>query len=473
MTVSEAVRALEREIDAHVAALPLWRCRRASVVRALLEHYRGATEVAGVGAAFAAQAGHDPMIPLQMHQRWQAGVFWALKWAMTLCPEESTEQFTDEMILGAQTLGEHYEVLVDALWMAKTGRIEIMVDAESHTVTMYEGGEVTGSDWSIVHFQQRDNLIRAHVVLTDDSDQLTTRWSAGAYRRTAAWIAGVADAACDTVMYAPPGVEPIPLFKQPTIVALPEPPDAEMRAVIADLAMSPEELARDGLYKYVSWRDSPLVAIEGETLGVSDILIAMAGRAGGDHTLRLASRADQAQYSTVSGLREQRMMDFCRRQLEQAGWTVRTRYRLTDPPQEIDVYGEQGNERLTLSLKSTVRPETPRETYSRNEDILDGIDQAARSRQRLGVGTTSVVITDGYRGDYSTWRAALDRDVGVGTLDDVADVARTPADAMTLLRERAGFAEAPRDDDDEHERRFELFGWTFRILDAPPPGVSS
>jgi len=31
------------------------------------------------------------------------------------------------------------------------------------------------------------------------------------------------------------------------------------------------------------------------------------------------------------------------------------------------------------------------------------------------------------------------RDVGVGTLDDVADVARTPADAMTLLRERAGF----------------------------------
>ncbi len=100
---------------------------------------------------------------------------------MTLCPEESAEEFTDEMILAAQTLGEHYEVLVDALWMAKTGRMEIEVDAASHTVTMYEGGEVTGSDWSIVHFQQRDNLIRAHVVLTDDTDQLTARWSAAAY----------------------------------------------------------------------------------------------------------------------------------------------------------------------------------------------------------------------------------------------------------------------------------------------------
>ncbi len=78
MTVSDAVRALEQQIDTHVTALPLWRFRRASVVRALLEHYRGATEVAGVGAVFAAQGGDDPLIPLQLHQRWQAGVFWAL-----------------------------------------------------------------------------------------------------------------------------------------------------------------------------------------------------------------------------------------------------------------------------------------------------------------------------------------------------------------------------------------------------------
>jgi hypothetical protein len=117
-------------------------------------------------------------------QRLQAGVFQVLKWALTLCPERSEETFSDEMIHEAQALGSKYEVLVDSLKLANNNLLEIVVDERAQQVTVYEGGDVTGLDWSLVEHQRRTNLFRSHVPLTNDADQLTTAWTAGAYRRT-------------------------------------------------------------------------------------------------------------------------------------------------------------------------------------------------------------------------------------------------------------------------------------------------
>jgi hypothetical protein len=73
-----------------------------------------------------------------------------------------------------------------------------------------------------------------------------------------------------------------------------------------------------------------------------------------------------------------------------------------------------------------------------------GIGQADGVRVRLGENVTAVVITDGYRGDYSTWRAALDRHVPIGALEDLDAIARDPGQAFALLQERVGFTGRPR-----------------------------
>jgi hypothetical protein len=72
-----------------------------------------------------------------------------------------------------------------------------------------------------------------------------------------------------------------------------------------------------------------------------------------------------------------------------------------------------------IELKSTLRPESPCEVHKRNDDILGGIEQAHRARTQLGKDATAVVITDGYRGDFATWRLALERRVATGTLEDL------------------------------------------------------
>jgi hypothetical protein len=150
---------------------------------------------------------------------------------LTLCPEQSAEDIGDGAIHFAQDLGAHYETLVDSLRLANHGLAEVRVDREARRIIVYEGGDVTGADWSLVDHQRRTNPLRAHVPLTEDGDRLTTAWTAGDYRRTAAWLRALAeDAQHEPVESAPPGVEPIPLFSRPVVMALPDPPEPAMRA---------------------------------------------------------------------------------------------------------------------------------------------------------------------------------------------------------------------------------------------------
>jgi hypothetical protein len=86
----------------------------------------------------------------------------------------------------------------------------------------------------------------------------------------------------------------------------------------------------------------------------------------------------------------------------------------------------------------------------------------------LGEGATGIVITDGYDGDYATWKESLATGVAVATLEDVDLVAQNPRGAFKTLAERAGIqGEAPAEE--LPERSFELCGWTFRLVDQSKP----
>jgi hypothetical protein len=141
MPVSDEMRRVEREIDERLSQLPLWRSAREDVLKATLDYYRDAHEVILIETSLAITSGseQDFFILNQQLQRFQAGFFQVLKWALTLCPERSEEIFFHEMIHEAQDLGSKYEALVDSLRLANNDLVEIVVDKNARQVTVYEG----------------------------------------------------------------------------------------------------------------------------------------------------------------------------------------------------------------------------------------------------------------------------------------------------------------------------------------------
>jgi hypothetical protein len=142
--------------------------------------------------------------------------------------------------------------------------------------------------------------------------------------------------------------------------------------------------------------------------------------------------------------------------------------KLHDPEQQIDVYAERGECKQVIELKSTLRPESPWEVLKRNEDVIDGIIHTSDVLNRFPTGTLGFVLTDGYRGDYQTWKEALNHDVMTGTLEDIEVVASEPGRAPEVLKERTGFGRAI-EATAIPDREQNLFGWKLRLVDAPPP----
>jgi hypothetical protein len=440
----------------------------------VLDYYRDVAEVLMLGVAHALLTADNSQrlhrVPL-VENRVRAGVFYTLKWALTFCPEESGESIDTEAIHSTQELGAHYEALVDALRLAQHGLVDVEVNRASKTLVVFEGGDVTGADWSLVEYQQKVNPLKTHVPLTDDRDQLTTSWTAGAYRRTAAWLQALAaEAQHETLVLALPGAPPIDLARRPVIVTIPSPPDSAMNQVLDDLTLTRGKLLGPGFWQYVSWPDTPLVAAGSERLALSDALVALGGMARDDRMLRLAATVDGAQYVKVSGAREERMVSVCREILERLGWAVTPRRKLSNPSGDVDVYATSGSKQLVVQLKSTLRPETPWEVYKRNGDILVGIEQAHRARAQLGGSVTAMVITDGYRGDFATWYVAIERQVPIGTLEDLEDLASNPEQAFDLLQRRVGFDVTPHSQP-PRERTCDLMGWSLRMVDAQPNSI--
>ena len=471
MPVDDVMRGVEREIDERIEQLPLWRCGRDNVLKAILDFYRLAHETSLMASAWATCNENKEafeIVALQL-QRFQAGCFYVLKWALRWCPERSAETLTDEMIQEAQDLGAKYETLVDALKFANCDQIEILVDEKTQEIMVYEGGDITGADWSLVDHQRGANLFHSHVSLTEDTDQLTKAWTAGVYRRAVKWLGDVAsEGRGDTVIFTLPNGDNVPLFSRPTIIKAPEPPDPEIGAVLDDLTLTPQKISGQWFWDHVCWLDTPLAVVGTERLGPSDLLIALAGFGSDDHMLRLAAMVDNPQYVKVSGLRESRMIERCSVLLKQQGWTASPRHKLHNPAREIDVYAMREGIQLVLQLKSTLRPETAGEVYKRNQDVIVGIAQVRETLARFGSGAIGAVITDGYRGDYSTWRHALEHQIPIGTLDDIPDIAHNPHQTFELLKTRVGFTDAPPEGA-PFERTCELMGWKFRIVDSRAP----
>ena len=135
MPVSDAMRRVEQEIDERLRQLPLWLCPRDAVIKASLDFYRDAHEMILI-AIFAVTSGSDEFYNLNLQlQRHQAGFF--------------------------QVLGTSYQTLVDSLKLGNYDLVEIAVDEGSRLVTIYEGGDITGADWSLVVHQRRTPNIRA------------------------------------------------------------------------------------------------------------------------------------------------------------------------------------------------------------------------------------------------------------------------------------------------------------------------
>jgi hypothetical protein len=96
--------------------------------------------------------------------------------------------------------------------------------------------------------------------------------------------------------------------------------------------------------------------------------------------------------------------------------------------------------------------------------VIEGITHTAEVVRRLGQASTGIVVTDGYEGDYATWKESLATAVPVATLNDIAWIANNPRGAFKALAERAGIQQQATAEQ-LPERTFTLGGWTITLLD--------
>ena len=401
--------------------------------------------------------------------RLRNGAFWALKWAIKYCAEVGRDGPIDpKEVVDAIRVGQAYDVLVDILKRARMGLVSLSVNQESKEIICWEGEDLTGFDAEIVEHQQSLGPTQVHTSLTADCDQLTSTWCAGDYRNVVGQLADFASTqegqiGVNTDVATTLGGEKISVA-QPTLVWLTRPTDPPDAHVFDSLTM-PANMSGPFMWSARSLLETPIANCAGRFCALSSDLKAIA--CVDDYMLRLAVREDAEQYSKASALREKRMVETCRAAFKgsNGGWTVRSPVTLTDPPQDADVVASRPGDTLVIELKSTLRPETPWEVYKRNEDILKGLGQA-ENLVRKGVGKHGLVITDGYRGDYVCWEEALRRDVTIGTLDDLEELARDPDRVIRLMKTNAGVPTRERSGRRLPDREGDLLGWTLRLVDA-------
>ena len=402
--------------------------------------------------------------------RLRVGIFWALKWATEHCHmTKSNDTIRSIDLISTIFLGATYDALVDILKCAKKDLVTLSVDRKSKEIICYEGSDLTGLDADIVEHQQAFSPIRGHASLTEDSDQVTSNWSAGDYRRVVRQMAEYASTQEGRIGIDPKLAEYIGLgdvsVPKPTLIWL-DRTNQEPDSQVFDSLTLPSEMSVKFMWSARSLLETPIIKIADRFCALSSDLRTVSSV--DDYMLRLAVRLDENQYSKVSGLREGRMVDICRVIFEGCNepWEFRSPVKLRDPTQDADIVTSRSDNKFVIELKSTLRPETSWEVYKRNCELLGGLSQA-QSLVRRGVAGRGLVITDGYRGDYRCWEKALMYDVTIGTLFDLEDLASDPQNAIQLIRQRAGvttdkLAASRR----LPERKAELLGWKLRLIDA-------
>jgi hypothetical protein len=207
MSVSDRIREIENEIDAHIRALKIWQRSRAAVLADLMQTYRDAIEVVFLGFFFfkthagSLDVSADDVGALFVQEnRYRAGILWALKWASEFCPENSSaENSTPDELTSLVFLGADYETFVDALKYANHDLTVFKVDEQSQTIICYEGQQATSFDSNVVHEQRITVPATRQVSLTDDCDQITSKWTAGDYRRVMKNLASYAASKENTI----------------------------------------------------------------------------------------------------------------------------------------------------------------------------------------------------------------------------------------------------------------------------------
>jgi hypothetical protein len=162
MSVSSRVREVEKEIDAEIRALKIWRRSKASVLGDLMRTYRDAIELIFLKLDFlklysrALEITSADVTALLMHEnRIRAGTLWALKWACEFCPADGIQaSSSDKELANLLSLGAAYEALVDALKYANHDLAAVEFDEQSRTILCYEGKQATANDLSIVDHQR-------------------------------------------------------------------------------------------------------------------------------------------------------------------------------------------------------------------------------------------------------------------------------------------------------------------------------
>src|SRR5579859_4499274 len=180
MPVTEEVRAAEREIDVCISELPIWVVQRDVLLSALLTAYSERMENAFAAAQREPDLASTLAQGLADEQHIRAGVFQALKWAMKFGDATGSASVRQASIHEIIRLGKAYELLVDALKMANYGH-EIRVDATAKIITIYEGGDVSGSDLAIFNYQHVVPPVAQQPPIAN-TDQVTTQWTAGDFR---------------------------------------------------------------------------------------------------------------------------------------------------------------------------------------------------------------------------------------------------------------------------------------------------
>lgn len=470
--VPDEVRRAEAEIDTAIRALPVWQATRDELLRAILDLYRDSIEMVlmevgrqRVMAEHFGQNKADVRPALQMEGQLHLGIYWALKWALAWCPTRGAAPPAPTSLLELVWVGAAYQALADGLWMHKQGWGRVVADLHAKTLVLHEGGDRTGRDAELAEYLHGFLAIHRHKSFTEDTDSLTRRWTAGDFRHLGAALRTACAEACQESVVFGVTEPPTELFKRPVVLEVPEQIAERYAALLADLALSQDAVAESGgLWRHNNWFDTPFLAIGGRYLCPSNILEAVFQDGVDEHMLRAAARVDPNQYPRVSQAREERMSSFCVGELEAQGWTCTAPLALHDPPADVDIYATRANDRLALELKSTLRPESPREVASRNDEIHHGLRRSEERLRQLPAGTIGAVVTDGYHGDYRTWADALKRRIPVLTTAELGAFAKQPnatADALAswAATEPAGSNPLP-------DRETTLMGWTLLARDT-------
>ena len=149
MPVPEEMRDVEKEIDAKVASMPLWKHGRAAVLEGLMAIYRDGIEVTFVRGMEAEAFGTEVDVQATtMHEdRFRNGAFWAMKWAAKFCSDDGRDgPICPKELLDATLVGQPYDVLVDVLKYGEMDLVALSVNRESREIICHEGEDLTGFD---------------------------------------------------------------------------------------------------------------------------------------------------------------------------------------------------------------------------------------------------------------------------------------------------------------------------------------